>query len=339
MSQGPTIAEIARAVGVSAPTVSKVINGRADVAEGTRSRIEAALATAGYQRRRATTVGGKSETGLIDLVFHRIGSPWATELINGVLSTAAQHQVSVILTELGGLSVPSDSWVDTALARPPLGALMVSSHLEAHQFERLKRRNVPVVVIDTDGEPPTDVASVGSDNWNGGLLAARHLIGLGHRRIGLVGGPENMLTMRARLDGFRSAHAEAGLAYRPELFRPGNFFVGTGYSAGHDLLTLPASKRPTAIFAGADVQALGVLRAANELGIRVPEDLSIVGYDDVPEATWVSPMLTTVTQKLPAMAMMATELLLDLAAGRKPVTTRINLTTELIVRESTASPA
>ena len=224
------------------------------------------------------------------------------------------------------------------MARPPLGALLVASHLDTDQLERLKRRNIPVVVIDTDGEPPEEVASVGSDNWNGGLLATRHLIGLGHRRIAVVGGPENMLAVRARLDGFRSAHAEAGLPVDERLFRSGNFYIESGYAAGRDLLSLPEAERPTAVFAGSDVQAIGILRAAQELGLSVPGDLSIVGYDDVPQGTWVYPALTSVTQRLATMGTMATELLMDLVEGKKQIATRINLTTELIVRESTAPP-
>ncbi len=333
---GPTIAEIAKVVGVSVPTVSKVINGRADVSETTRSRVEAALAASGYQRRRAAAPPPGS--GTIDLVFHRVGSPWATEIMQGVLAKAAERRVSVIITELGGASIPPDAWVDTAVSRSPLGALLVASHLDGHQLERLKRRNIPVVAIDTDGEPPEDLASVGSDNWNGGLVATRHLIHLGHRRIAVVGGPENMLAVRARLDGYRSAHAEAGLAVDPGLFRSGNYYIESGYRAGLDLLSLPEHQRPTAIFAGSDVQAIGVLRAAQELGVSVPGDVSIVGYDDVPEATWVYPALTSVTQKLATMGTMAAEVLLDLVEGKKPLTPRINLTTELIVRDSTAPP-
>ena len=336
MASSPTIAEIAQTVGVSVPTVSKVINGRSDVADATRSRVEAALAASGYQRRRSTTPA--PGTGLVDLVFHRVGSPWATEIMQGVLTAAAERRVSVILTELGGKSSPPDAWVDTAIARPPLGALLVASHLDGHQLERLRRRGIPVVVIETDGEPPEDLASVGSDNWNGGLVATRHLIGLGHRRIAVVGGPENMLAVRARLDGFRSAHAEAGLTVDERLFRAGNFYIESGYRAGHELLTLPADERPTAVFAGSDVQAIGVLRAAQELGLSVPGDLSIVGYDDVPQGTWVYPALTSVTQRLATMGTMATELLLDLVEGKKQTVTQINLTTELIVRESTAPP-
>ncbi|ACZ31673.1 transcriptional regulator, LacI family [Xylanimonas cellulosilytica DSM 15894] len=335
-SPRPTIADIANAVGVSAPTVSKVINGRTDVAESTRARVEEALDRLGYRRRR--TGPPIQGTGLIDLVFHRIGSPWATEILQGVENAAAEHRVSVILTELGGKHRPPDAWVDTTLARPPLGVLMVSATLSADQRERLARRSIPVVVVDTDGEPPEDVPSVGTDNWSGGLQATRHLIALGHTRIAAIGGPPDMLCVRARLDGYRSAHMEAGLVADPRLIRSGNFYVETGYLAGRELLTLPEGERPTAIFAGSDMQALGVMRAATELGVSVPHDLSVVGYDDLPVVDWVSPSLTSVDQKLATQGAVATRLLLDLAAGRTPATPRISLPSDLVIRGSTAPP-
>lgn len=335
-SPRPTITDIALAVGVSAPTVSKVINGRTDVAESTRARVEEALDRFGYQRRRS---GPPIEgTGLIDLVFHRIGSPWSTALIQGVEDVAAEHRVSVILTELGGQHRPPESWVETTLARPPLGVLLVSAHLADGQRERLARRSIPVVVIDTDGEPSDDVATVGTDNWSGGLLATRHLISLGHTRIAAIGGPRDMLCVHARLDGYRSAHTEAGLTADPALIRWGNFYVETGYEAGRELLALPEHERPTAIFAGSDMQALGVMKAAAELGVSVPHDLSIVGYDNVPVVDWVYPALTTIDQKLADQGSVATRLLLDLAEGRTPATPRIHLPSDLVVRGSTAPP-
>ncbi|WP_425955183.1 LacI family DNA-binding transcriptional regulator [Xylanimonas sp. McL0601] len=330
----PTIAQIAQELGVSVPTVSKVLNGRADVAASTRERVEAALERHHYQRRKAARPA--EGTGLIDLVFHRLGSSWSMEIIRGVEDAAAENHVSVILSELGGVHRPPRAWLDATLLRPPLGVLMVASRLSPAQQRLLARRSIPVVVIDTDGEPPADVPTVGSDNWNGGLTATRHLLGLGHRRIAAVSGPADMLCSRARLDGFRSAHAEAGVAVDDALILPGNFYVETGYSAGHELLTL--RDRPTAIFAGSDMAALGVLRAAHELGLSVPRDVSVVGYDDLSMAAWATPALTTVRQPLAEMGGLATSMLMDLVEGRHPQTRRINLATELVVRESTAPP-
>ena len=170
----PTIAEIARELGVSAPTVSKVLNGRTDVAPATRDRVEAALERHSYRRRRAAAppVGA----GLVDLVFHSVGSAWSTEIIRGVEDAAAAAGVSVILSELGGEHRPPATWLETTLSRPPLGVLLVAASLSAAQRPRLTTRGIPYVVIDTDGEPPPDVPTVGSDNWSGGLAATRHLL-------------------------------------------------------------------------------------------------------------------------------------------------------------------
>ncbi|GAA1848578.1 LacI family DNA-binding transcriptional regulator [Myceligenerans crystallogenes] len=331
---GATIATIAREVGVSVPTVSKVLNGRSDVAAGTRERVEAALERHQYRRRRAAPA--RKAGGLIDLVFHRLGSGWSMEIIRGVEVEAGAQRTSVILSELGGEHRPPQDWLDTTMTRPPLGVVLVAANLTEAQHQQLDRRSIPYVVVDTDGEPPADVPSVGSDNWNGGLLATRHLIGLGHRRIACISGPTDMLCSRARLDGFRSAHDEAGIAHDPALVAHGNFYVEAGYK--HALRMLSAPDRPTAIFAGSDMQAMGILRAAQELGLSVPRDLSVVGYDDLPLASWMSPPLTTVRQPLMEMGAAATRMLFEMAAGGAPAVPRLNLATDLIVRESTAPP-
>lgn len=330
----PTIAGIARELGVSVPTVSKVLNGRTDVAPATRARVEAALEKHRYRRRRAAapSVGA----GLVDLVFHRVGSAWSTEIIRGVEDAAAAAGLSVILSELGGVHRPPGAWLETTLSRPPLGVLLVAASLSAAQRRRLTTRSIPFVVIDTDGEPPPDVPTVGSDNWNGGLVATRHLLGLGHRRIAAISGPGDMLCSRARVDGYRTALEEAGVAFDPALVRSGNFEVESGYRSGSELLDLP--ERPTAVFAGSDMQGIGLLRAAQERGISVPRDLSVVGYDDLPLATWTVPALTTVRQPLLEMATTATRTLVALARGDAPMARRVNLATELVVRESTSPP-
>ena len=156
--------------------------------------------------------------------------------------------------------------------------------------------------------------TVGSNNWNGGLLATRHLLELGHRRIAVISGPEDVLCSQARVAGFRSAHDEAGHPGRPGAGPVRQVLRRTpATSTAMDLLTRP--DRPTAIFAGSDMQAMGVLRAARQLGLRVPGDLSVIGYDNLPMAAWVDPALTTVNQPLRDMAGTATRMLLDLAAG------------------------
>ncbi len=327
-----TIGVIAAEAGVSVPTVSKVLNGRPDVSDRTRAKVEEVLARHSYRRRsRGPTPSGPP---LIDLCFHELGNVWGLEIIRGVESAAAELGVGVVLTELGGRHRPEQSWLDTVLARRPLGVLLVLSSLSPAQRHQLESRSIPFVVIDTEGEPPKDVPTVGSTNWNGGFAATQHLIQLGHRRIGMISGPDDILCSRARVDGFRSAHAEVGLTPDPELVRWGNFDANGGYKHGRDLLSLP--ERPTAIFAGSDVQALGVMRAARELGLNVPLDLSVVGYDNLPLTNWVG--MTTIDQPLQAMARTATTMLVALARGEEPPLRRVDLSTELVVRESTAPP-
>lgn len=330
-----TIAEIAAELGVSVPTVSKVLNGRPDVAPATRALVEESIARHGYQRRRGAGRPA-SRPRLVELVFHEHGGPWAVEIIKGVESVAGPARVGVVLSELGGAHRPQQEWLDDVLARRPLGVIAVLSAFDEAQRRQLETRSIPFVVVDTYGEPPADVPTVGSANWNGGLAATRHLLALGHRRVAVISGPADVLCSRARVDGFRSALDGAGVPVDPSFVRYGNFFVEGGYEHGMDLLGRP--DRPTAIFAGSDFQALGVLRAARELGLRVPEDLSVVGYDDLPVIQWIGPPLTTVRQPLQEMATTATRMVLDLAEGRTPTNLRIDLATELVVRESTAPP-
>ncbi|MDF6040868.1 LacI family DNA-binding transcriptional regulator [Streptomyces sp. JH14] len=327
-----TLAEIARAAGVSAPTVSKVLNGRADVAPSTRTRVEELLLLHGYRRRRGST----AQSQLIDLVFHELDSGWAMEVVRGVENVAREEGLSLVLSESAGRLSPGQTWVDGVLARRPVGVILVLSDLTAAQRAQLTSRNIPFAVVDPAGDPGDDVASVGTTNWQGGLAATRHLTGLGHRRIGVISGPSRMMCSRARVDGYRAAMETAGLPIDPDLVREGEFSHEDGYRAGLELLRLP--EPPTAVFAGNDLQALGVYEAARELGLRIPEDLSVVGFDDLPLTRWIGPPLTTVRQPLIEMAETAARLVLDMSRGRQPATSSVDLATNLVVRSSTAPP-
>lgn len=327
-----TISLIATEAGVSVPTVSKVLNGRPDVSQRTREHVEQVLAKHKYQRRSRGP--GRAGPPLIELSFHELGPVWSIEIIRGVEAAAAELGVGTVLSEHGGSHRPEQSWLDAVVARRPLGVLLVLSSLSDEQRHQLESRSIPFVVIDTDGEPPKGVPTVGSNNWYGGRAATQHLLELGHRRIGMISGPTDVLCSRVRVDGFRSAHSEAGIADDPKLLRWGTFEAKAGFQYGHELLSQP--DRPTAIFAGSDLQALGVIRAARQLGLRIPEDVSVVGFDNVPLAEWIG--LTTVDQPLRAMARTATQILLALARGEEPELRRIDLATELVVRETTGPP-
>ncbi|MEU5664489.1 LacI family DNA-binding transcriptional regulator [Streptomyces longwoodensis] len=327
-----TLATVARKAGVSLPTVSKVLNGRADVSHRTRAKVERLLAAQGYRRRPP----GAARAPLVELVFHELESVWAVELILGVENVAKANGATVVLTESGTRHAPAEDWVEGVLRRRPLGVVLVFSTLPEPVKRRLRSFGIPFVIIDPAGDPDPDVPSVGSANWAGGLAATRHLTDLGHRRVAVITGPEDMMCSLARLDGYRSAMAMAGLAVDPALVRYGDFHVQSGYRHAMELLALPDP--PTALFAGSDLQALGVLQAARVRGLSVPRDLSVVGYDDVSLAQWTSPPLTTVHQPLRHMAEEATRMLLE-QADPDGTARRIELATRLVVRQTTAGPA
>ncbi|WP_037906683.1 LacI family DNA-binding transcriptional regulator [Actinacidiphila yeochonensis] len=327
-----TLAEIAKAAGVSAPTVSKVLNGRGDVAPATRSRVEELLRLHGYQRRR----GSVQSAPLIDLVFHELESSWAMEVIRGVENVARLEGLNVVLSESAGRLTPGQTWVDGVLARRPTGVILVLSDLDSAQRAQLTSRDIPFVVMDPAGDPGDDVPAIGATNWQGGLAATRHLLELGHRRIGIIGGPDGMMCSRARIDGYRAALETAGVAFDSRLVRFGNFHHEAGFNAGLELLRLP--DRPTAVFTGNDLQAMGLYEAARELGLGIPRDLSVVGFDDLPLARWISPPLTTVRQPLTEMAEAAARLVIDISRAKEPSTLRVDLATRLIERASSAPP-
>lgn len=326
-----TLAEIAAEAGVSIATMSKVLNGRTDVAPATRARLEEHLNRHGYTRRNA-----QRQSEFVELVFHELEPSWSMEVIEGVEEVAHAAGMSVVLTVSGDRHSPSPDWIDGVLRRRPAGVVLVFSEIAEAQREKLRSRGMPVVIVDPAGDPAPDVPSVGSANWTGGLVATRHLIELGHRRIAVITGPEDMMCSLARLDGYRSAMGAAGLEVDPAWVRFGDFHPAGGERHAHALLEL--EHPPTAVFAGSDLQALGVIAAATASGLSVPGDLSVVGYDDIALSRWLSPQLTTVHQPLRRMGEEATRLVLRLARGESIETLRLDLATHLVVRGSTAPP-
>ncbi|HTW12617.1 MAG TPA: LacI family DNA-binding transcriptional regulator [Solirubrobacteraceae bacterium] len=330
-----TLAEIAEAANLSLATVSKVLNGRTDVSPATRSRVEQLLNDHGYLRRSPSSGTGVAK--MLELVFHELDSDFAIEIIRGVERVTRASGISLILTESGDRHTPGPGWVDGVLRRRPVGVVLVFSALTQGEKQKLRSRGVNFVVVDPAGEPDPDVASIGSANWSGGFAAAQHLIELGHRRIGMISGPEDMLCAVARVDGYRAALDRAGIAFDPALVRYGDFHVIGGQRQAQALLAL--EEPPTAIFAGSDLQAFGVYEAARVRGYRIPDDLSVVGYDDLSMARWAGPPLTTIRQPLAEMAETATRLVLALSEDPDtPRNRRVDLATSLVVRESTRPP-
>ncbi|MEV6302574.1 substrate-binding domain-containing protein [Actinoplanes sp. NPDC051861] len=328
-----TLSEVALLADVSVSTVSKVLNGRTGVSSETRARIEALLQDQRYHQRPS-----KRQTApLLDVLCYEIGSPFAGEVLAGIEQAARRRRVGMVLAGTTVEQVPHPDWVEDVLRRQPVGVVLVACVMPPDEKQKLLARGVPMVAIDPAGTPDPDVPSVGSADWSGGYHATRHLLDLGHRRIGIITGPHDMLASTARLSGYRAALESAGLPVDPDLIRPGEFHHADGVGQGRALLTLP--ERPTAIFASSDLYALGVYEAARSLDLAVPRDLSVVGYDDLPIAEWAGPPLTTVHVPLAAMAEQAVQIAIRLSDEPELAFSRIDLDTTLVVRASTAPPA
>jgi beta-xylosidase len=328
-----TLAAIAAEAGVSLPTVSKVVNGRPDVSPSTRARVEQLLDQHQYPRNGQRAA---RRSGLIDLVFAGLDSPWALEILRGVEEWGAEHSTAIAVSAVRHGDARPASWTSAIASHHSDGVILVTTTLTGAQVGQLRGAGIPLVVIDPANTPPPDIPSVGATNWAGGFAAIEHLLSLGHRRIGAITGPADVLCSLARLDGYRSGLERAGVTVDPALIRYGDFLHEGGFAGAVELLDLP--ERPTAIFAGSDQQAFGVYEAARQRDLRIPDDLSVVGFDDLPVSRWASPPLTTVRQPLAEMGSTAARMLGELMDGGPLRTNRVELSTELIVRESTALP-
>lgn len=329
-----TIAAIAAQIGVSTPTVSRVLNGRPDVAPSTRERVEQALKENGYLSSRVAKGLKKSSTGIIDLLVPDLNA-YVTEIVRGVEDALKRTGLRMALSFSQNEFFEEKRWLDTIADRSTEGAILVLARGQSSSLDELRRRNIPFVVVDQRGELGPDVPSVGATNWTGGRIAVEYLLSLGHRRIAMIAGPDSLRCNLDRIAGYRAALEAAALPVDPELIRPGDFLLQGGYTQTSALLALP--EPPTAIFAGSDMQAMGVYKALYLRNIHVPDQMSVIGFDDIPLSTIVSPSLTTVRQPLFDMGRMATTMLLRQIAGEPLDSKRVELTTTLITRESTAS--
>jgi LacI family transcriptional regulator, xylobiose transport system transcriptional regulator len=325
-----TVASIARLAGVSTATVSKVLNGRSGVAPQTRQRVESALREHRYRRPETP-----ARAASIEVVFYGMLSSLAIPIMRGVEQVASGHKLSVGFTDVLHRSSTARSWAHDLLTRRPTGVITVHLGSPTEHHALLAASAIPLVAIDPTGEPEHPVPSVGAADWTGALAAARHLLALGHRRVAVITGPIDRLCARARLEGARAAMEDAGVPLDERLVRHGPWFAfEDGLSHGRELLRL--ADPPTAILCGNDLQALGVYQAARETGRRVPEELSVVGFDDVSQTRWCGPAMTTVRQPFGEMGAAAARMVLSMAAGEPLTHTRVELTTTLIVRDSTA---
>jgi len=326
-----TLTTVAQAAGVSVPTVSKVVNGRSDVAPETRARIQQLLKEHGYAAR--TPASASKDTRTLVMAFDAMRTPNNLEMIRGATEAAAVTGAQVVV-EIVPDEARGTAWVERVVGAHHRGLILVTTRVTRELQMAFCGVGVPVVLIDPVDFPHLDLPSVGATNFNGGLEATEHLLGLGHRRVGFIQGPPDALVSVARLHGYSATLSRAGIASDPALLRCGAFTFETGLEAGDELLSLP--EPPTAVFASNDLQALGVLEAARLHSLRVPEDLSVVGFDDMAPAQWSAPPLTTVRQPFAEMGRVAIDNLLTLVDGEHLAAPRVELATHLVVRGTTA---
>jgi LacI family transcriptional regulator len=332
----PTIREVAGRAHVSATTVSHVVNGTRFVSETIRARVQAAMAELGYRPNALARSLRRGETKTLGLILPDSANPYFAELGRGIESAAFALGYSVVLCNTEGNQAREQLYLDLLAEKQVDGLLLVAAGDRAGALEGAPGRRLPVVVVDRD-LPHVQVDTVLADKRQGSHLATRHLARLGHRRIGCIAGPSNLAPSARRLRGYRDALEEAGLPFDPRLTRRGDYHPGSGWAATRALLEEPSP--PTAVFAGNDLMAIGALRAAAEAGRRVPDDLAVVGFDDIELASFTTPPLTTVRQSTVELGRTAVRLLAERIGdpARPPV--RALLDTRLVVRASCGGAA
>jgi LacI family transcriptional regulator len=351
MAERTTIKDLARRSGVSIGTVSRALNGYRDVSDETRRRVLALAEELDYTPQAAARTLARQRSQVIG-VFLATGEghpdlqhPFFLEVLVGVRDALADKGYDLLLFagRTAGPGYGSTSLLSRCRQHGVDGAVVMGVDPEDVELRQLARSDLPCVAVDVDLRGRRSL-TVSSDNVAGARAAVAHLHGLGHARIATVAGPLDTRPARDRLRGFRQGITEAGLAYRDELVTYGDFYVDSGYRAGRGLLSL--AEPPTAVVAASDLMAVGVYRAAREAGRRVPEDLSIVGFDDIAEAGHLHPALTTLRQDKSGLGRAAASALLTRIerAGDGPDGDGedegevVILPVELVVRASTAPP-
>lgn len=330
----PTMADVGRHAGVGIGTVSRVINGSAHVSDATRKRVRESAEALGYQRSRKAAAERGKGGALVAVLVPFFDEQSAFQRLRGIVSRLAPHGCSVVLHNVESPAQARAKLLE--LPRSPIvdGLVIVTLPLVEDEGDRLISARFPTVLIDA---AYPGLSSVGIDDRLGGALATRHLISLGHRRIAFVSEPPHnafgFVAGARREEGFRTAMAEAGLKVPAALVRYGAYLHSAARQMATELLSLP--DRPTAIVAASDVQAIGCVEAASRLGISVPDDLSVIGYDDIELAALMG--LSTVRQPLVYSGERGADLLLEALSmpNRPPHMERLEL--ELVVRTTTAA--
>ncbi len=326
-----TIIDVARLAGVSVSTVSKVINDRYGVAPETYDKVMDIVSDLGYESSLVASSLRRHSTNVIGILVPEF-EPFSTELLKGI-SSAVEGTGYELLAYSGNLEHNQVGWERRSLSR--LAGTLIDGAVIVAPTASVTDATIPVVAVDPH-TGKTGPSTVEADNVGGARAATQHLIELGHRRIAHIRGRTDLVSAQLREQGYREALVAAGIPFDPELVRVGGYRAAETTDAARELLS--RSDRPTAVFAANDLSAIRVLEIARELGLRVPEDLSVVGFDNVPEAANAVPALTTVAQPLHQMGAEAVRLLLGLLAGGT-TEDHLLLPASLVVRASTAPPA
>jgi LacI family transcriptional regulator len=331
-----TIREIADLAGVSIATVSRVLNGRDDVSDETRAAVRRVVEEHGYTANRSARGLSAGRTGLVGVLVPLVYPVYFSEILSGAAEALYEQDMRLLLSPTGHQHDREVSLLDRLVHGETDGALVVLPEESSDELERLLDDGYRFVVIDPRLPLDDRIASVSAAHTSGADQAMRHLLTLGHRRIAAITGPRGWVATEHRRRGYHAALAAAGILPDPALELDSDFEIGGGREQTRMLLSLPDP--PTAIFAFNDNLAIGAIQAARARGLRVPEDLSVVGFDDVEHATIVTPALTTVRQPLAEMGRTAVSLLMRLLERQRFETLHVELGTRLVVRESTAPP-
>ncbi|MGC9469217.1 MAG: LacI family DNA-binding transcriptional regulator [Anaerolineae bacterium] len=330
----PTIKDVAKRAGVAPITASRVINDSGYVSEETRRRVEAAIEELGYVPNRVARSLRSKQTHTLALVLTDITNPFWTTVARGVEDAAIEDGFSVILCNTDESGAKEQSYVRLLLQKQADGFLLVPANSTSRSVVLIQKQQVPLVILDRTVASPVD--TVRSDSKGGAYQLTRHLLKLGHRRIAVLSGPQGVSTALDRVAGYRQAMTGADLPLDDRMVIYGPFTQQGGYEMTRQLLTLPL--RPTALFAANNFIAIGAFRALREAGLRVPDDISLVAFDDLPGTFTMEPFLTVAAQQAYEMGRVATQLLLERLTDASKAASEpreIVLPTDLIVRHST----
>lgn len=329
----PTQNDVAKHAGVSQATVSLVLNNVSTnkITEETRRQVLRAIEELGYRPNTLASSLRRGKTQTLGLILPDSANPFFAEVSRSIESAAFEQGYHLILCNTEGNIEKELVYVDVLCNRQVDGIIFVAVGDQTDSLERVLYKNIPAVMIDRD-LPGLEVDAVLTDNRQGGYLATQHLLQLGHRRIGCITGPSSVTPSAGRVAGYLAALAEHSIPADDRLLVRGDFHPQSGWTAAHTLLEL--DKPPTAIFAGNDLMAIGALRAISEAGLRIPEDISLVGFDNIELASYTDPPLTTVAQPIQGIGSMAVGFLLERIRDQQLAFRRVILPVSLIVRKS-----